>query len=121
MSASHLSSHDDDGGRPSSAELTTTHEGDGRWTVFVRGEVDVAELPRVRSCINELFADQPRHIVLDLTDMTFIDSSGLGVLVSALKRSRELDETTLVLRNLQEPVRRVFEITRLTELFQIEP
>ena len=52
--------------------------------------------------------------------MTFIDSSGLGVLVGALKRVRERDRCDLVLTGLQGPPRRVFEITGLTELFSIE-
>jgi anti-sigma B factor antagonist len=61
-----------------------------------------------------------RTIVLDLGAMSFIDSSGLGVLVGVLKRLKDQQGDTIVLRDLQEPVRRVFEITGLTELFRIE-
>jgi anti-sigma B factor antagonist len=110
-----------DGEQQPSAEVTSTDDGTGCWTVRIRGELDVAELPRARRCLEELFAACPSSIVIELADMTFIDSSGLGVLVSALKQTRELGGTTLVLRNLQDPVRRVFEITRLLDLFEIEP
>ena len=105
---------------PSSAEVSATDDGDGHWTVWIRGELDVAELPKVRRCLEGVLDARPSSIVLELGELAFIDSSGLGVLVSVLKQTRELDDTTLLLRNLQDPVRRVFEITRLLELFEIE-
>ena len=83
------------------------------------GEVDVASSPALRAKIAELLDGGADRIVLDLSEMTFIDSSGLGVLVGALKRVRELDRHDLVLIGLQGPPRRVFEITGLTELFSI--
>jgi anti-sigma B factor antagonist len=92
----------------------------GEWVLRVVGEVDVASSPTLRARIAELLDDGADRIVLDLGDMSFIDSSGLGVLVGALKRVRELDRKDLVLRGLQGPPRRVFEITGLTELFTIE-
>ncbi len=52
--------------------------------------------------------------------MSFIDSSGLGVLVEVLKRRREAGAGPVALRGMQEPVRRVFEITGLTDLFELE-
>ncbi|HZP27915.1 MAG TPA: STAS domain-containing protein [Acidimicrobiia bacterium] len=92
----------------------------GEWRLRVVGEVDVASSPTLRARISEMIDDGADRIVLDLSQMTFIDSSGLGVLVGALKRVRELDRKDLVLLGLQGPPRRVFEITGLTELFTIE-
>ena len=92
----------------------------GVWRLRVTGEVDVASSPTLRARISELLEDGADTIVLDLGEMTFIDSSGLGVLVGALKRVRELDRKDLVITGLQGPPRRVFEITGLTELFTIE-
>jgi anti-sigma B factor antagonist len=92
----------------------------GEQRLRVVGEVDVASSPTMRARIAEMIDDGADTIVLDLTEMTFIDSSGLGVLVGALKRVRELDRKDLVLTGLQGPPRRVFEITGLTELFTIE-
>jgi len=94
--------------------------GAGEWLVSVRGEVDVATSPRLRNELVALMDQDARSIVLDLGGMTFIDSSGLGVLVGALKRLREHEGESIVLRGMQDPVRRVFEITGLTELFTIE-
>ena len=93
---------------------------DGEWIVTVHGEIDVATSPRLKTELVSLLDRDARTIVLDLSATTFIDSSGLGVLVGALKRLREHNGDAIVLRGLQEPVRRVFEITGLTDLFRIE-
>jgi len=106
-------------GRPASF---AAREGDeaGTWVLAVGGEIDVATSPELRRELHQLADRQPAHLVLDLRDVTFIDSSGLGVLVGALKRLREEGRgDVLVLEGLQEPVRKVFDITGLTELFVI--
>jgi anti-sigma B factor antagonist len=106
-------------GRPASF---VTREGDeaGTWVLAVGGEIDVATSPELRRELHQVADRQPSRLVLDLGDVTFIDSSGLGVLVGALKRLREEGRgDVLVLEGLQEPVRKVFDITGLTELFAI--
>ena len=61
-----------------------------------------------------------RTLVLDLSGVTFIDSSGLGVLVGVLKRiEEEGDDGGLEIRGLAGPARKVFEITGLHEVFVI--
>lgn len=87
-------------------------------TVAVRGEVDVATAPAVREALYRLFDAGARHVVVDLGEMTFIDSSGLGVLVGALRRAREAGGR-LELVNLQPGTRRVFDVTGLTEAFGV--
>jgi anti-sigma B factor antagonist len=100
----------------------TTEAGsrEGEWILVVLGEIDVATSPRLRAELASVLDRGARTIVLDLSAMSFIDSSGLGVLVGALKRLREQQGDDIVVRGLQDPVRRVFEITGLTELFRIE-
>jgi anti-sigma B factor antagonist len=107
----------DSAGAVAPAEIAVSRDGDGAWTVVVRGEVDIATSPVLRAELERLDGDGP--VVIDVTDMTFIDSSGLGVLVEALKRRRE-SGTVMTLRSMQEPVRRVFEITGLTDLFSLD-
>ena len=63
-----------------------------------------------------------RQLVLDLPAVDFIDSSGLGALVSALKRLRQLDPAgDIRLANVQPPVRSVLEIIRLHRVFSQFP
>jgi anti-sigma B factor antagonist len=95
-------------------------QSDGEYLVTVSGEIDVATSPRLRHELLGLLDQKAQSIVLDLGGMSFIDSSGLGVLVGALRRLREQDGNNIVLRGMQPPVRRVFEITGLTDLFTIE-
>ena len=93
---------------------------DGDWVVTVRGEIDVATSPDLKDRLGGLLDQRARFITLDLSKLAFIDSSGLGVLVSAHKRLRENGGETILLRGMQEPVRHVFEITGLTKLFTVE-
>jgi anti-sigma B factor antagonist len=91
----------------------------GEWVIAVAGEIDVATSPELRQAIAEVM-ERAHRVTIDLSATTFIDSSGLGVLVGALKRAGELGQESITLRGVQEPVRRVLEITGLTELFAVE-
>ncbi len=105
------------GGSLVPAEISvSTGAGERGWTIRVRGEVDIATSPLLRRQLERL-VDGDEPIVVDVSEMTFIDSSGLGVLVEMLHRRH--DGAGITLRGIQEPVRRVFEITGLTELFDL--
>ena len=102
------------------AEISVkTSAGQRGWIVVVKGEVDIATSPELRRQLERL-TDDDEPIVVDVTEMSFIDSSGLGVLVEVLKHRREAGAGAVALRGMQEPVRRVFEITGLTDLFELE-
>lgn len=89
-------------------------------TFLAAGEIDLASSPDLRRELQALLDDGVRRIVLDLGDVTFIDSSGLGVLVGVLKRTNEAgNEGALEIRGLTGPVRKVFEITGLHDIFVI--
>lgn len=100
--------------------VTRQGENAGTWILHVSGEIDVATSPELRRELHQLADRDPTAIVVDLQDVTFIDSSGLSVLVGVLKRLRE-DERgeVLVLEGLQDPVRKVFDITGLAGVFAI--
>jgi anti-sigma B factor antagonist len=87
------------------------------WSVVeVGGEIDVATAPRLREQLISLVNQGSHRIVVDLTAVDFLDSTGLGVLVGALKRVRTHDgDLSLV---CDEPrILKVFEITGLTKVF----
>lgn len=91
----------------------------GRWSVLaVTGEVDVATAPRLREQLVELVGSGKNHIVVDLEGVEFLDSTGLGVLVGALKRVRTSDGD-LALVCTEPRILKVFEITGLTKVFTI--
>lgn len=91
-------------------------EQEGSAVLRVSGEVDVASAPRLRERIVAMVAEGHRRIVLDLDDVDFLDSTGLGVLVGALKRVRTHGgELHLVCTTPR--ILKVFEITGLTVVF----
>jgi anti-sigma B factor antagonist len=87
------------------------------WVVVaVSGEIDVATAPRLREQLVSLVTEGRHHIVVDLDGVDFIDSTGLGVLVGALKRVRtHHGELALVCNSSR--IRKGFEITGLTRVF----
>ena len=102
---------------PTTLELTLSQR-DGETVVSAAGELDVNTAPELREQLARLAADDVRRVVVDLTDVSFVDSTALSVLVSALKRLRQADGD-LELASPSPSVRRVFEITGLTRLFTI--
>ena len=98
--------------------VTATEE-DGRPVLIVEGEVDTYTSARLRDALNATLETDPDEIVLDLSSMELIDSTGLGVLVGALKKLREHDGT-MVLRSPTSAVMRVLSIVGLTSYFTIE-
>jgi anti-sigma B factor antagonist len=101
------------------AELdVTVRNQDGTAVVAVAGEIDVYTSPLLQERLVEVLKDGSSSIVLDLSAVTFLDSTGLGVLITGLKRCRSA-EGDLVLVTAQPNVLKVLEITGLNDVFQI--
>jgi anti-sigma B factor antagonist len=95
-----------------------TTPGSDRYVITVSGEVDLATSPNLDSEIIAAIESGTNSVVIDLTDVSFMDSSGLGVIVRGLKRCREADkELDLVITN--ERVLKVFGITGLDQVIPI--
>ena len=105
-------------GTPSPAEvLGICIEQDGERTICrIRGELDSINAPRLRAVLVERIES---NVVVDLSELEFIDSSGLGVLVGALKRF-DASGHRLTLRSPTSAIQRVFAITGLDQAFVIE-
>ena len=84
------------------------------------GRLDSFSAPAVAEWFDEAVTHQPANVVVDLTRTTFIDSTGLAILVRGKRRCRQQDGD-LVLAGLQQPVRVIFEVTRLDRAFGIFP
>ena len=96
----------------------TTREAEGRTVVSVAGEIDVYTAPRLREEITELVAAGTYDIVIDMSEVEFLDSTGLGVLVGAHRRLRARDGS-LNLVCPHERLLKVFRITGLDNVFDI--
>ncbi len=93
-------------------------EQSGVTVVGVQGEVDVSTAPRLRQQLVETSSSGQDRVVVDLTQVDFLDSTGLGVLVSGLKRFRTLGGD-LYLVCVSSRILKVFEITGLTAVFSL--
>ena len=97
--------------------LDTRQAGD--WTVVdVRGEVDLYTAPRLKTLLTDLTGSGRNRLAIEFGGVEFMDSTGLGVLISGLKRCREAGGT-LALVAPTEPVRKVLGITGLDQVFTI--
>jgi anti-sigma B factor antagonist len=81
-------------------------------TLRLSGEVDMATAPRLRAALDELIESGCETVVLDCRELSFLDSSGIGVLVAA--RTRMGDGGVLVIDSPPPNVRKVLEITGVT-------
>jgi len=96
----------------------TVDRSDGECLVSVSGEIDVYTSPVLRERLIEAMDGGCETIIVLLDGVGFIDSSGLGVLVGALRRARERNGG-LVLVCSREPILKVFRITGLDKVFPI--
>ena len=87
-------------------------------TVALRGEVDVLTVDQVRVALTDAIADRPRAIVVDLADLTFIDSTGLGALVFGFQRARDAG-IAFRLARASRGVRQVLVLSGLLEVVEL--
>jgi anti-sigma B factor antagonist len=86
--------------------------------VKISGEIDVFTSPRLREMLLEIIEDGGLHLVVDLGEVTFLDSTGLGVLVGIYHRLRARDGS-MTFMGVNDRVRRVFHVTQLTKIFTL--
>ena len=100
-------------------DVTTRDEGD-RVVVSAIGEVDVFTAPTLDAELGRLVVEGRRHLVVDLSRVDFLDSTGLSVLVKALARVREAEGSIAVVV-IADRVAKVFRITGLDALIPLHP
>ena len=102
--------------RPSSLRLDTV-TADDRTIVIVRGDIDAATAPQLAALMDSLPEDAT-VIELDLTEVGFLDSTGLGVMAGALRRLEPIGGR-LELRAVPQRILRLLDITDLTRFVTI--
>jgi anti-sigma B factor antagonist len=99
-------------------EVAVHGEAGRPYTVEINGEIDVYTSPKVKDTIGQLIDQGHYLLVVDLEHVRYIDSTGLGVLIGALKRVREFGgSVALVCTNPQ--IKKIFDITGLVKIFGI--
>jgi anti-anti-sigma factor len=95
-----------------------SEERDGLVHVSLRGELDLSTVGKVDDELQQVEASGAGVVVLDLSTLTFLDSTGLRCVVRADERARDEGRRLVVVKG-PEAVQRVFEITRLQERLEI--
>jgi anti-sigma B factor antagonist len=86
----------------------------------VAGEVDAYTAPQLRERVIRLLADGEVHIVVDMREVEFLDSTGLGALVGSLKRARMQDGSLKLIMGSGR-ILHIFRLTDLSKAFAIHP
>ena len=111
----------ENGDQPTAPHLDVIEEGPGEGTrvIALRGELDVATVGRLRAALAPIVEDDSvMKVVVDLVEVTFIDSTGLMTLLNALRRLVRRGGR-LVLACSNPTVLRLFEATRTDATFEI--
>src|ERR1700751_4545833 len=88
--------------------------------VPLKGEIDLHVSPTVTAALNGVIDKKPERLVVDLSEVSYIDSAGLAALIQAMQKVEGYGGK-FMLSGLQETVRSIFEISRLDQVFQIFP
>jgi anti-anti-sigma factor len=90
------------------------NDGSNAWSILVRGEVDMATAPRLADVIDDTIANGAQVIVVRLEHVSFIDSSGLGVLLKGANRLEAVGGR-LFLEGATPVVERLLKVSGITE------
>lgn len=84
----------------------------------IQGEIDLYNAPEIKDTIQKLIEQQRYNIIINLEKVSYIDSSGIGALISSLSNLKKY-QGGLKIINVYASVKKVFELTKLTSFFEI--
>ena len=102
-----------------SIQITEKQLSERQTALILEGHLDAPTAPGLKTQIKRPVEDGYTQLVIDLTGVPFIDSSGLAALVSGLEAAREVGGT-LKLVGLGKQARTAFELTRLDRVFEFD-
>jgi|SRR5690625_2871344 len=88
-------------------------------TLFLQGEIDIYTVDQIKRELLPLTKINGQTIIVNFKDVNYMDSTGLGLFIKALKFTKE-HNSKMILTHLQERIARLFKITGLDEMFLIE-
>lgn len=89
------------------------------WVVVPEGEIDIYTSPNLKEKLITAFNEKKADILIDGKKLDYLDSTGLGTLISMLKKTRENDNK-IYLENIKPNIRKLFDITELDKVFVIK-
>lgn len=89
------------------------------WNVNLSGELDVSNCNELKKYLNELLEKEMLNITLDIKNLEYIDSTGLGVIISILKVLKS-NEKEISIINARDNIKKILNITGLDKIFNLE-
>lgn len=89
------------------------------WNIDVHGEIDIYTANELKDSLIESISSKSKDVILNASNLEYIDSTGLGVLIGILKRLKN-DEKDIYIINAKQNVRKIFNITGLDKIFKVE-
>jgi anti-sigma B factor antagonist len=90
-----------------------------RWVFKLEGDVDIYSAPQLKKALNSALEEKVEDVHIECERLDYMDSTGLGVLIGALKRIKEQDRN-IYLKELKPNVMKLFNITGLDKIFIVE-
>lgn len=90
-----------------------------QWVVQPKGEIDIYTSANFKDTLLELIGEKNTDIKIAGTSLDYIDSTGLGVLISVLKQMKEHD-TTIIITDIKPSIKKLLELTSLDKVFTIK-
>ncbi|MPM07156.1 Anti-sigma-B factor antagonist [bioreactor metagenome] len=89
------------------------------WDIALEGELDVSTADKLKEHLHKLAEEQIVDMKINLTNLDYIDSTGLGVMIGVLKKLK-IEEKEIYILNPKSNVRKIFTITGLDKIFKVE-
>lgn len=95
------------------------NENKDSWVIDIIGELDIYTSPKFKELLVEALEERMGNIVINGQNLSYIDSTGLGVLISVLKKVKENDKT-ITIENIKPNIKKLFDLTSLDKVFVIK-
>lgn len=89
------------------------------WDISLQGELDVSTADKLKKHLHNLADEKILDMKINLTNLDYIDSTGLGVMIGVLKRLK-IDDKEIYILNPKSNVKKIFTITGLDKIFKME-
>ncbi|MFQ3550063.1 MAG: STAS domain-containing protein [Armatimonadota bacterium] len=97
---------------------TNLTEANGIKILHVSGEIDVYTAPQFKEAVNGVLTTGQKHLIINMENVSYMDSSGFGALLSATKRLRPVGGTVSLV-NCNQSIKRILQITKLDTIFSV--
>ncbi|WP_066505240.1 STAS domain-containing protein [Abyssisolibacter fermentans] len=95
------------------------YKSDNSYILEPIGEIDIYTSIEFKKVLLETIKAEKTDIIIECKNLEYIDSTGLGVLISGLKKNKEYDKD-IIIKNIKNSIKKLFEITGLNKVFIIE-